>query len=108
MSENWNHPEGGGPRIEIAVTVLAFSFFLAVLFQSVQLWREHVNMVDIFNSQDQALPDVIGVRDQVNSIAGDVAALAQGGDAAAKSVVDDMARQGISLRAPATPPASSP
>jgi hypothetical protein len=104
MSENWNHPEGSGPRIELAVTILALAFFLAVLFQTVQLWREHANMVDIFNNQDQALPDVIGVRDQVNSIAGDVAALAQSGDAAAKSVVDDMARQGISLRPPATPP----
>jgi hypothetical protein len=103
MSENWGRPDSGGPRIELAVAVLAFAFFLAVLFQSVQLLRERGGMVQIYNTQEQALPDVLKLRDQVNSLAGDVAQLAQTGDAAAKQVVDDMSRQGIALRPPAAP-----
>jgi len=105
MSENWLRPDNGGPRIELAVTLLAFAFFVAVMFQGVQLWRERSGMKQLYANQEQVLPDVLKLRDQVNSIAGDVAQLAQNGDAAAKQVVDDMARQGIALRPPATPAA---
>ncbi len=103
MSQNFGAPDSGGPRIELAVAVLALAFFLAVLFQSVQLWRERSSMSQIYQNQEQALPDVLKLRDQVNSLAGDVAQLAQTGDAAAKQVVDDMARQGVALRPPAAP-----
>ncbi len=105
MSENLGRPDNGGPRIEPAVALLALAFFLAVMFQFVQLWREHSSVAQIYANQEQVLPDVLKLRDQVNSLAGDVAALAQSGDAPAKQVVDDMARQGIALRPPATPPA---
>jgi hypothetical protein len=101
MSENWERPGNDGPRIELAVTVLALAFFLAVSFQSVQLWRERSSMNQIYQNQDQVLPDVLKLRDQVNSLAGDVAQLAETGDAAAKQVTDDMARQGVALRPPA-------
>ena len=103
MSENWERPDGGGPRIELAVAVLALAFLLAVLFQSVQLWRERSSMNLIYQNQEQVLPDVLKLREQVNSLAGDVAQLAQTGDAAAKQVIDDMARQGVALRPPAAP-----
>ncbi len=83
--------------------MLPLAFFLAVLFQSVQLWRERSSMSQIYQNQEQALPDVLKLRDQVNSLAGDVARLGQTGDAAAKQVVDDMARQGVALRPPAAP-----
>jgi hypothetical protein len=102
MCENWGRPHSSGPRIELAVAVLALAFFVAVLFQSVQLWRERGSMIQIYNNQEQVLPDVLKLRDQVNSLAGDVAQLAQT-DAAAKQVVDDMARQGIALHPPAAP-----
>ncbi len=109
MSENWGRPGSEGPRIELAVAVLALAFFLAVLFQSVQPWRERSGMNQIYQNQEQVLPDVLKLRDQVNSLAGDVAQLAQTGDAAAKQVIDDMARQGIALRPPAAPaPAATP
>lgn len=103
MSENWGRLGGEGPRIELAVVVLALAFFLAVLFQSVQLWRERGSMIQIYQSQEEVLPDVLKLREQVNSLAGDVAQLAQTGDPAAKQVVDDMARQGVALRPPSTP-----
>jgi uncharacterized protein YggE len=105
MSENWGRPDSGGPRIELAVAVLALAFSLAVIFQTVQLWRERASMTQLFNNQEQALPDVLKLRDQVNSLAGDVAQLSQT-DAAAKQVVDDMARQGIALRVPPPPAAA--
>ncbi len=103
MSATWGRPGRDGPRIELAVAVLALAFFLAVLFQSVQLWRERSSMNQIYQNQEQVLPDVLKLRDQVNSLAGDVAQLAQTGDAAAKQVTDDMARQGVALRPPSTP-----
>ncbi len=103
MSENWGRPDSSGPRIELAVAVLALAFLLAVLFQSVQLWRERSSMNQIYQNQEQVLPDVLKLREQVNSLAGDVAQLAQTGDTAAKQVIDDMARQGVALRPPAAP-----
>jgi len=108
MSQDWGRPDGGGPRIELAVALLGLAFFVAVAFQSVQLLRERSGMIQIFNNQAQPLADVLKLRDQISSLAGDIAALAQTGDGAAKQVVDEMARQGVALRASAPAPAPAP
>lgn len=96
------------PAIENAVALLALAFFIAVLFQSVQLVRERANLGDILVKQETPVEEMLKLRDQVNSLAGDVAQLAQDGNAAAKQVVDDLARQRIAIHPPTAKPGPTP
>jgi len=92
------------PPLELGLALLALSFFAAVLFQTVQLVRERVNYSTILLNQQAPLQSTLKLRDQINALANDTAALAQSGNAAAKQVVDDLARQHIALHPPTTPP----
>jgi len=99
-------PVLAGPRkppLELALALLALGFFAAVVFQTVQLVRERVNYSTILLNQQAPLESTFKLRDQINALANDTAALAQSGNAAAKQVVDDLARQHIALH-PATKP----
>lgn len=91
------------PSLELGLALLALGFFAAVVFQTVQLVRERVNYSAILLNQQAPLESTLKLRDQINSLANDTAALAQNGNAAAKQVVDDLARQHIALH-PATTP----
>lgn len=93
------------PPLELGLALLALGFFAAVLFQTVQLVRERVNYSTILLNQQAPLESTLKLRDQINALANDTAALAQSGNAAAKQVVDDLARQHITLHPAATPPA---
>ncbi len=92
------------PPLELGLALLALGFFAAVLFQTVQLVRERVNYSTILLNQQAPLQSTLKLRDQINALANDTAALAQSGNAAAKQVVDDLARQHIALHPPTTPP----
>ncbi|HKR19795.1 MAG TPA: hypothetical protein VJS41_06600 [Stellaceae bacterium] len=91
------------PPLELGLALLALGFFAAVLFQTVQLVRERANYSTILLNQQASLESTLKLRDQINALATDTATLAQSGNAAAKQVVDDLARQHITLH-PATPP----
>ena len=91
------------PTLELGLALLALGFFAAVLFQTVQLVRERANYSTILLNQQTRLESTLKLRDQINALANDTAALAQSGNAAAKQVVDDLARQHITLH-PATTP----
>jgi len=93
------------PSLETTVTLLALAFFIAVLFQTVQLVRERFNLSDVLVRQEAPIEEMLKLRDQVNALAGDTAALAQSGDAAAKQVVSDLAALRIAIHPPNTQPA---
>lgn len=92
------------PPLEFGLALLALGFFAAVLFQTVQLVRERLNYSTILLNQQTPLESTLKLRDQINALANDTAALAQRGNAAAKQVVDDLARQHIALHPTTTPP----
>lgn len=105
MSDQATPPAVRRPPIEIGFALLALGFFLAVLFQTVQLVRERINYSTITLNQQAPLQNTLKLRDQINALANDTAQLAQTGNAAAKQVVDDLAHQHIALH-PANEPAS--
>jgi hypothetical protein len=86
-----------------AVTVLALAFFLAIAFQTFQLVREHSNLETAFAGQQTPVQQALQIRQETESLAGDTAALADRGNANAKTAVEEMRRQGIALREPAAP-----
>ena len=92
------------PPVELGLALLALGFFAAVVFQTVQLVRERLNYSTILLNQQALLESTLKLRDQINALAKDTAALAQSGNAAAKQVVDDLARQHITLHPATTSP----
>lgn len=100
-------PRDRRPPLELGFAVLALGFFLAVLFQTVQLVRERINLSNILLNQQAPLENTLQLRARINSLANDTAQLAQGGNAAAKQVVNDLAQQHIALH-PANDTGSSP
>ncbi|HUE18667.1 MAG TPA: hypothetical protein VMQ63_02755 [Stellaceae bacterium] len=104
MSDRFTPLREEGPRLAWAVALLALGFFIAVLFQAVQLVRERINLAAVYANQETAEQDTLKLRAEVNSLAGDTAQLAQSGDAAAKQVVDQLAAQSVSIHPPAATP----
>ena len=81
------------------LALLALGFFLTLIFQTVQLVREAGGLAAVDRNQDGPLQETLRLKQNADSLASDVAALAQAGNVHAKQVVEDMARQNIILRA---------
>ena len=97
-------------RNSLGLSLLALAMLLQFAFQTVQLVRESQTLATINRSQDLPLQETMRLHDGLDSLANDVYQLAQSGNAAAKQVLADMAKQNIVLRPAQTPgaPAESP
>ncbi len=84
--------------LPILLTVLAL--FLLVAFQTVQLIRGHSALSALRTSQQADMDAGEKLRQQLQALAGQTAELANGGDAAAKDVVEQMRKQGFTLAPP--------
>jgi hypothetical protein len=83
-----------------AIALIATALFLMVGFQSYFLLQAGENLVRIRANQETPVKNGLELQKKVEDLAGRVAALADGGNAGAKSVVDAMARQGIKMAPP--------
>jgi hypothetical protein len=70
--------------LELPVALVAVGLFLGVAFQTVELARETQNLVAVAKSQEGPLGEAMRLKQATDSLAGDVAELAQQGDANAK------------------------
>ena len=95
----------GGSDVPLAI--LAHAFCLMLLFQMVQLVRQSQSLAAAAANQESALQEAARLRQAADALAGDIVQLAQQGNANAKQVVDEMARQNVNLHAPAAPPSPS-
>ena len=85
-------------KLHLPVALLATGFFLMVGFQSFELIREHDNLVAMRASQEPTLQQAAKLRQQLDTLVGKTAQLANEGDAGARSIVDDLRRQGITIQ----------
>lgn len=92
---------GGSPPFHIPLTIMASALFLMVGFETVQLLRERGNLVELRGSQEPTVQRALKLRQQLESLAGRTAQLADEGDAGARAIVDELHRQGVTLKAPA-------
>jgi hypothetical protein len=83
-----------------ALVTVIVAFFLTVAFQTFQLIREHSNLESAQTGQQTSLEQSVQMRQETEGLAGDVAALADKGNANAKQIVEGMRQQGIALRTP--------
>src|SRR5690242_21678358 len=83
-----------------ALVTVIVAFFLTVAFQAYQLIREHSNLENAQAGQQAPLEQSLQMRQETEGLAGDIAVMADKGNANAKQIVDGMRSQGITLRAP--------
>jgi hypothetical protein len=83
-----------------AITTLALAFFLATAFQSYELLREYSNLESAVAAQQPSYDQALQISQETETFAGEVANLADQGNASAKQVIDQMRQQGINMHAP--------
>jgi hypothetical protein len=81
------------------LSLLTAAFFLMVAFQTFELVRDRFTLVDVRAAQEQPVQRGIKLRQQMNAVVSGISQLADGGDANAKAIIDDLQRQGIQVRA---------
>jgi hypothetical protein len=93
---------GYGPFLPMLILAVAVAGWFG--FQTVQLWKEHDLLVATITSQEKLFADSQKVRDSLDSLARQIGALADSGNASARLVVDELKRRGITFDPKAPPP----
>jgi hypothetical protein len=84
----------------IALVLVVMSLLLLVAFQTVAAIRARVGLAELRDSQETPLHEAAKTRRQLEALAAGVAELAAAGDAGAKTVIEEMRREGVTLPAP--------
>jgi hypothetical protein len=88
----------GGDRLQIPLALVVLGFVFMVGFQTVQLVRERGNLFEVQLAQEPTVQEGTKLRQQLDSLATRTAQLAESGNAGAKAVIDEMRRQGITIK----------
>ncbi len=80
--------------------LIVASFFGLMAFETGYAIRDRGALSDQRRAQEPAVQEATKLRQQLETLAGKTAQLAADGNEGAKSVVDQMKRQGIALTAP--------
>ncbi len=97
-----NAPAPGNWSLPIALVIAAF--FVLIAFETGYAVHDRGALADQMRAQEPVVQEAMKLRQQLEKLAGKTAQLAADGDEGAKSVVDQMKRQGISLGAPKQQP----
>jgi TolA-binding protein len=89
--------ENGLPPPLILVVV---SLFVLMAFETGQAIRDRGALAELMRAQQPSIEQAAKLRQQLQNLAGKTAELAAAGDAGAKSVVDQMKAQGVTLGVP--------
>lgn len=81
----------------IALALVVASMLLLVVFQTIEVIRSRINLAESRDQQETALQEAAKVKRQFEALSAGVAALASDGDSNAKSVIDEMRREGVTL-----------
>jgi hypothetical protein len=84
----------------LPLLLVVVSLFVLMAFETGEAFHDRSALADLRHSQEPTVQEAIKVRQQLESLAGKTAELAAQGDEGAKTVVDQMKRQGINLGAP--------
>ena len=88
----------GGLVLPIALVVV--SLFVLMAFETGQAIHDRGALSDLRRAQEPTVQEAIKLRQQLETLAGKTAQLAAQGDESAKTVVDQMKRQGVTLNPP--------
>jgi len=82
------------------VILVVVSLFVLMAFQTSQAIHDRRTLEELGRSQEATVQEAVKLRQQLQTLASKTAELAAAGDAGAKSVIDQMKRQGVTLSAP--------
>ena len=85
-------------RVQLVIVTLAF--FLMLGIQLVQLISDRVALINLRTTQEPNVQQSLKVRQQLDAVASGIARLADSGDPSARAIVEDLRRQGITVRNP--------
>jgi hypothetical protein len=90
---------GGMGSWWLPVILVVASFFVLIAFETGYAIHDRQALADQQRSQETAVQEALKLREQLETLAGKTAQLAADGDEGAKTVVDQMKRQGVNLTA---------
>jgi hypothetical protein len=76
------------------------SLFVLMAFETGEAIRDRGALAELMRAQQPSIEQAAKLRQQLQNLAGKTAELANAGDAGAKSVIDQMKAQGVTLGAP--------
>lgn len=97
ISQGGRQDRSGLPAPLILVVV---SLFVLMAYETGQAIHDRSALANLIQAQQPGIEQAAKLRQQLQSLAAETAALAAAGDAGAKNVVDQMKRQGVTLSAP--------
>ena len=87
-------------RVQLPVILAVVSLFVLMAFETAETIHDRGALADQRSAQEPTVQQAIKLRQQLEALAGKTAQLAAEGDEGAKTVVDQMKRQGIALNLP--------
>lgn len=88
----------GGLQLPLILAVVAL--FVLMAFQTAEAVHDRGALSDLRRSQEPTVQEAVKLRQQLETLAGATAKLAADGDEGAKTVADQMKRQGVTLNPP--------
>jgi hypothetical protein len=86
--------------LRVPVILVIVSLFVFMAFETGQAIHDRSALSELRRSQEPAVQEAIKIRQQLETLAGKTAQLAGEGDEGAKTVIDEMQRQGVKLAPP--------
>ncbi len=87
-------------RVYIPLSFLALAFLFLMVYQSRQLHREEAQISRVKAQQEKLLEQGKKVQVQLDALAVGTLNLAQGGNANAQFIIEELERNGVSIRPP--------
>jgi hypothetical protein len=84
----------------IALVLIVISVFLMVIFSTIELIEERRSLAARHDLQDNPLRDAAKLQRQFEALGAGVTELAAAGDSSAKTIVDELRREGVILPEP--------
>jgi len=86
--------------LQLPVLLITVSLFVLMAFETFQAIHDRGTLADQRRAQEPTVQEAIKLRQQLETLAGRTAQLAAEGDEGAKTVADQMKRQGVNLSPP--------
>jgi hypothetical protein len=99
MASEQERASAGG-NLWVPVILAVVSLFVLMAFETGQAIHDRGALADLRRSQEPTVQEATKLRQQLETLAGRTAQLAAEGNEGAKTVVDQMKRQGVTLSQP--------
>jgi hypothetical protein len=84
----------------LPVILVVLALFVLLAFETFEAIHDRSALADLRRSQEPTVQEAVKLRQQLELLAGKTAQLAAEGDEGAKTVVDQMKKQGVNLNPP--------